>query len=138
MADENRLNAFQCVHGIFRRWEPLYIPAVTGLLVALPALLSSLLIGRFGILQAVIGTFILYWATLLASIVLYRLSPFHPLARYPGPVQARISKIWMTWIVSQGRQHLYIEEQHLRYGDVVRIGEPIIDNRVDHLTGTVH
>lgn len=81
-----------------------------------------MLFASFGIWRSVSCAILVFWTTLGLSIVLYRLSPFHPLARYPGPIEAKISKIWTTWIVNQGRQHLYIEQLHLQYGDVVRIG----------------
>ncbi|KAI0344473.1 cytochrome P450 [Trametopsis cervina] len=109
-------------HAIFKHWEPLYIPIVIGLLVVLPAALSAPLVAQLGILQGIACTFSIFWGTLVSSIVLYRISPFHPLAGYPGPIQAKISKMWMAWIVSQGKQHLYIERLHGLYGDIVRIG----------------
>ncbi|KAI0086977.1 cytochrome P450 [Irpex rosettiformis] len=111
-----------CTHFIFKKWEPMSIPTVTTLLLVLPMTLSGLLFSHFNTLTAVVCACLIFWTTLITSIVLYRLSPFHPLARYPGPIQAKISKLWTTWIVSQGRQHLYIEQLHLQYGDIVRIG----------------
>ena len=44
----------------------------------------------------ILGTFFTYFATLLGSIAAYRISPFHPLARYPGPFIAKLSKLWMV------------------------------------------
>lgn len=64
-------------------------------------------------------------STMLASLVLYRISPFHPLARYPGPFGCKITKFWMACIGYAGRQHIYIKGLHERYGDVVRIGQLI-------------
>ena len=59
---------------------------------------------------------------LAASVSLYRLSPFHPLAKYPGPFILRISKLWSAWVAHQGKTHVYIKELHDRYGPIVRIG----------------
>lgn len=36
---------------------------------------------------------------------------------------AKMSKIWMAWVASHGKQHVYIRGLHDKYGDVVRIGE---------------
>ena len=68
-----------------------------------------------------------YLAALLASVVLYRLAPFHPLAKYPGPLGARISKFWMAAIGVGGRSHVYIKSLHEKYAsDVVRIGQIVV------------
>ena len=63
-----------------------------------------------------------YLTALAASTVIYRLSPWHPLARYPGPLGCRVSKLWMGAVCVPGFQHRYIQALHERYGDVVRIG----------------
>ena len=66
-------------------------------------------------------------ATLIASVLTYRLSPLHPLARYPGPVLCKLSKLYMATIGTQGKQHVYIQGLHERYeSDVVRIGACIL------------
>ncbi|KAJ3539059.1 hypothetical protein NM688_g6420 [Phlebia brevispora] len=106
------------VHLIFKRWEPLNIPAVFSLLVVVPALLSL----KFLAVLLPFTAFLLFYSSLLLSIVVYRLSPFHPLASYPGPVLLKISKLRMVWIVKTGKRHLYIRRLHQIYGDVVRIG----------------
>lgn len=67
--------------------------------------------------------FPIYYAFMGASIVAYRLSPLHPLARHQGPIVAKVSAFWMAWIASCGKRHIYIEQLHKQYGDVVRIGE---------------
>ena len=63
-----------------------------------------------------------YLATLLSSIAIYRLSPFHPLARYPGPIGCKLSKFYLGFVSCPGFQHKYLKSLHDRYGDVVRIG----------------
>jgi hypothetical protein len=68
------------------------------------------------------GSFAIYWTFLVVSTTSYRLSPFHPLAKYPGPVLARISRLWAAKQSSSGKQHLTNDELHKRYGDVIRTG----------------
>jgi hypothetical protein len=63
-----------------------------------------------------------YWTALSASVVAYRLSPFHPLACYPGPLLARVSRFWATRAVLSGVQHKVSHDLFERYGDVVRTG----------------
>jgi len=53
---------------------------------------------------------------------MYRLSPFHPLARYPGPAIAKTSKLWVSYVCAKGDLHRYYKSLHDRYGDVVRVG----------------
>jgi hypothetical protein len=54
---------------------------------------------------------------------MYRLSPFHPLAKYPGPVIAKTSKLWAAYVCARGDLHRYYKNLHNRYGDVVRVGK---------------
>lgn len=53
----------------------------------------------------------------------YRLSPFHPLANFPGPWLWYISSLKLSWVSLQGRRHLIIDELHRQYGPFVRIGK---------------
>ncbi|KAI9445850.1 high nitrogen upregulated cytochrome P450 monooxygenase 2 [Lactarius psammicola] len=52
---------------------------------------------------------------------MYRLSPFHPLAKYPGPALAKTSKLWAAHLCAAGDMHRYFKSLHERHGDVVRI-----------------
>jgi hypothetical protein len=63
-----------------------------------------------------------YLASLLGSIVAYRLSPFHPLARFPGPVLARVTRFWALVQFTKKKQHILSHELFEKYGDVVRSG----------------
>ncbi|KZV90686.1 cytochrome P450 [Exidia glandulosa HHB12029] len=63
-----------------------------------------------------------YLSTLAASIVAYRLSPFHPLASYPGPLLARVSALWQLWTELDGKQHITYRRLHSQYGEIVRTG----------------
>jgi hypothetical protein len=71
---------------------------------------------------AIVTTFISYYALILIYVAAYRLSPFHPLAQYPGPIQNKLSKLTMSYMTAIGQQHFYIRKLHERYGDIVRTG----------------
>ena len=112
----------QITHFIFNRWEPMEPPPVAALLVGVPALLSKLLVRHYGDLRGVPLTFAVFHLTLASSILLYRTSPFHPLARYPGPFLAKVTRWYLTGLALSGKQHLRLQELHEQYGDIVRIG----------------
>lgn len=125
-----RIIVIQLAHFIFNRWEPLKLRYVVPLLTAAPAIVSIILVPQIGIIRGVAYTFGGYWVALCTSILLYRLSPFHPMARYPGPLGAKISKLYMVWVVEQKRPYyLWFQEQHRKYGDVVRIGGVSVTHR---------
>ena len=87
-----------------------------------PSALSVILISHFGILTGIAVSFLVYWSTILGSVIFYRLSPFHPLARYPGPIMWKLTKFWGLYKERSGKQHVHVQRLHERYGDVVRIG----------------
>jgi len=108
---------------IFRHFEPRSNLSHVILLLVIPALLSQLIsyIGR-SLYSAVPLAFTSYIGALIFFTLAYRLSPFHPLAKYPGPVIAKTSKWWAAYISATGDLHKYYKYLHDRYGDVVRIG----------------
>lgn len=53
----------------------------------------------------------------------YRLSPWHPLASYPGPWLWRISSLRLVYVSFMGKRHLILDELHQQYGPFVRIGK---------------
>jgi hypothetical protein len=108
---------------VFNRYEPVNPLSHVALLIVIPAALTLVLLSSFpSVIPVVACTYLLYYSTILVSILAYRLSPFHPLAKYPGPIPCRISKFWMAWVSSGGKQHKYYYGLHQKYGDVVRIG----------------
>ncbi|KAJ7510436.1 cytochrome P450 [Mycena galericulata] len=110
-------------HIIFNRLEPQSVPLFAALLVLPPSILSLLLAPHGQRNLTTIGlTFLTYISTLITSVVLYRVSPFHPLASYPGPILCKVSKLWLAGVAMAGKQHLYYQHLHQRYGDVVRVG----------------
>ncbi|KAI0067765.1 high nitrogen upregulated cytochrome P450 monooxygenase 2 [Artomyces pyxidatus] len=93
------------------------------LLVYAPLLLSLPLINHIpNVAVALLAIFGSYFSLILLYTTVYRLSPFHPLARYPGPFPAKLSKFWAIHVARSGKEHLYLKALHERYGDFVRIG----------------
>jgi hypothetical protein len=107
-----------------KRYEPKVSPSLVLTLVLLPILLSIIAFpSTKPSLRAAAGACSIYHVALLCFTVIYRISPFHPLAGYPGPLLAKISKFWLLYIVSTGKVQLYYRSLHEQYGDVVRVGE---------------
>lgn len=64
-----------------------------------------------------------FWLLILLLTTIYRLSPWHPLASFPGPPLAKVTKWWMAYHAIVMDTHEVVRRAHLRYGDIVRIGE---------------
>lgn len=65
----------------------------------------------------------LYFYSLLSlSVILYRISPWHPLASYPGPILARITKLWGFGVAYRGKLYEELQVLHEKHGPFVRIG----------------
>lgn len=73
-------------------------------------------------LSSVARTVSYHVAALIASAVLYRISPWHPLARFPGPLINRITSLGLVKIVASGKRYEVMNNLHKRYGVVVRTG----------------
>lgn len=113
----------QVTYFIYKRYEPANIPSAIFLLLAIPGLLVQQLRSHFSdVLSAIAAIFSAYWAFIIIYTIAYRLSPFHPLAKYPGPLLCKVSKLWVSHIASTGKYHLYAKELHDQYGEMVRIG----------------
>jgi hypothetical protein len=65
---------------------------------------------------------LLYLSGLSASIIIYRIW-FHPLAGFPGPFAAKITKFYGPWIARNGRMHWEHTKISESYGDIARIGQ---------------
>lgn len=85
---------------------------------------SIFLVPHFAISATVhlIG-FATFYATLITSIAFYRLSPWHPLAKNPGPTLAKFSKLWAIFMLSSERRHSTTIELNKKLGLYVRIGK---------------
>ena len=55
-------------------------------------------------------------------VVSYRVSPFHPLHPFPGPILYRCTDLTIMFTVATGKRHLVIADLHEKYGKFVRIG----------------
>lgn len=108
---------------LFRHFEPSSALSRTTLLIVIPALLSAPISYNVRSPYTSIPlAFATYWSGLVFFTLAYRLSPFHPLAKYPGPLLAKASKFWAAYLSGIGDQHRCLKRLHDRYGDVVRIG----------------
>ncbi|KAF7368089.1 Cytochrome P450 [Mycena sanguinolenta] len=111
-------------HYIFNRHEPNALHFVLGLLGY--AQISSLVQWARGcyIIDAIYNSaaFLgIYLLMLSLSISFYRLGPWHPLAKYPGPRLAHLTKWWMVnQVVFRGGRHAKLQQSvlsTLRYLD---------------------
>ena len=62
-----------------------------------------------------------YASCLWGSIITYRLF-IHPLHAFPGPILARISKLWHVAQCYDSKNHLLMERMYAKYGSFVRTG----------------
>jgi hypothetical protein len=113
----------QSVHQVFRRDENVQISRLCMLLVGVPTSMhllfcSSLERTRLDFLRSLV----FFHVSLIGSILVYRLSPWHPLSQYPGPLVYKVSKVCWALSTWHGQQHKIRAELHEKYGDVVRIG----------------
>jgi hypothetical protein len=108
----------------FRHFEPSSTLSRMTPLVVIPALLSGPISYTVRSPYAALAiAFAANWSSLVYFTLAYRLSSFHPLAKFPGPLLAKTSKWWAAYIsATAGDQHRCLKRLHDRYGDVVRIG----------------
>ncbi|KAE9387276.1 cytochrome P450 [Gymnopus androsaceus JB14] len=64
----------------------------------------------------------LYACIAVFLLILYRVSPFHPLYGIPGPILFQISELPMIFFVLRGTHHRVVRELHQKYGQALRIG----------------
>lgn len=107
------------VHLLLHNFEP--SDAVTALIVIVlgPAILF---VPSFRLDCYIIATYAVYLSSLAFSVLLYRISPFHPLAGIPGPFWLKFSKISGMWMSYTGKMHVIVKDLHDIYGPVVRTG----------------
>ena len=111
--------SYQCFHHL----ESRYNGPLIALLFVVPTLLSIPISYHVPWpAAAVLSGFLTYGSAVKFFTLMYRLSPFHPLAKYPGPALTKMSKFWVAYLCAQGDQHRYYKSLHDRYGDVVRVG----------------
>lgn len=112
-------------HIVLNRYEPtkktFYRAATILLLEPLCICIFHYVFGRSLSLPTIAIAYISFYTALITSVVLYRLSPFHPLAHVPGPASMKISKFYSLYVWWKGDRHLRMERMHEKYGPVVRI-----------------
>ncbi|TFK79033.1 high nitrogen upregulated cytochrome P450 monooxygenase 2 [Polyporus arcularius HHB13444] len=112
-------------HQVFRRHETYRVAVHLSLLLAPPALVAAYVARSqpySAFLTAFVNALLSYLAALVTSVVVYRLSSFHPLASYPGPVWRRVSMIGPAAATVSGNRHRTFADMHKQYGDIVRTG----------------
>ena len=114
----------QATHLVYNRVEPRKLRIHFSLLVGVPVFLIGYFHSLFSSwIKAFLYLYPSFIVTLLFSLGLYRLSPLHPLAKFPGPVLNRISNLKMCQVAAGRKRHIYLKELHDQYGPYVRIGK---------------
>jgi len=119
----------QANHLYLKRYEPVRTTVVrTAILLLLQPAVLFLAFRHYASpelsFSGILATTLVFFASLTTSLVLYRLSPFHPLAKVPGPLNLRITKLWNAHLAWKGRQHVMLKALHDQYGPIVRTGMP--------------
>ncbi|KAA1467191.1 high nitrogen upregulated cytochrome P450 monooxygenase 2 [Dentipellis sp. KUC8613] len=116
----------QTAYILLKRNEPKehFFSSLFAFLIVIPGLLTVLLTAIYpSLLGAALISYASYWTLFLILPAAYRLSPFHPLAQYPGPVLAKLTQWWAVYHATRsGQIHLVYQRLHERYGDYVRVG----------------
>ncbi|RPD68207.1 high nitrogen upregulated cytochrome P450 monooxygenase 2 [Lentinus tigrinus ALCF2SS1-7] len=126
------------VHQLFRTRETYRVSAHLALLLGPPTLLVIVDGYRTTLLPAsnsLLSYYFTYLSALVASVVLYRISPFHPLWPYPGPFWCRTTMFWHAAVAATGEQPRYLQRLHDKYGDIVRFGPNNLSIRDPSLVG---
>ena len=124
----------QVAHQVFRKFDTYRIPLHAALLMGPPIAIvaySQQLPSFITEVQILLSCYAVYYLTLALSVVIYRLSPWHPLARYPGPFWYRASSFCHAFMSITGRRNTYFKHLHTLHGDVVRTGGCFVCSDVD-------
>ena len=110
-------------HYAFNKYEPKTPQPVLLTVFTVPSLWSIFFLSHFiSPPSSVLFSFVTYFFVLTLSIASYRLSPFHPLASFPGTTISKLTKWWGVWETYEGRHYLRVHELHKKYGPIVRVG----------------
>ena len=113
----------QFTHYIFNRHEPKTPQPVLATIFAVPSLWSIVFLRHFASpISTIFFSFATYFFVLALSIAAYRLSPFHPLASFPGTPISKLTKWWGVWETYEGRHYIRVHELHKKHGPIVRVG----------------
>ncbi|KAF5315461.1 hypothetical protein D9619_007593 [Psilocybe cf. subviscida] len=110
-------------HQWLKRCDPVALPKAVAVLTVVPALPILFSPNQLStVFPTAISTYGIFYLTLALSITAYRVSPYHPLAKYPGPRIMKITKLWGAYIAYKGQSHVYLKAMHDKYGPTIRIG----------------
>ncbi|KAH7915810.1 cytochrome P450 [Hygrophoropsis aurantiaca] len=109
-------------HFWFNKHEPEVSWSFFAIVALAPVPSAWMLFEHMSAQQAALIAYPLFIVTLLTSISIYRASPWHPLAEYPGPFLCKLTQFWNVWVMWGGKQHVYRLWMHEKYGPIVRIG----------------
>ncbi|PIL22998.1 cytochrome P450 [Ganoderma sinense ZZ0214-1] len=124
-------------HRIFRKFEVLCLPFHASLLLFPPAIAAVFAGINWPLFNRLAFCYTTYMAALTVSVVAYRLSPFDPLYRYPGPFWGRTSMFCHATRSIGGGQAAHFRALHDTYGDIVRIGPNHLSIRDPSLVGPI-
>lgn len=110
-------------HHVFNRYEPRHPLSHLGLLAGFPLLAYCTLSWILGHRTPLAAGVVDHLVTLVLRTVVYRLSPHHPLAVYPGPLWCRITQLRILAVTAGGKRGQWLIALHAQYGSHVRIGE---------------
>src|SRR5258706_14744436 len=97
------------IHGDHHMKAPIYGSLFLALILVLYFLELHIYNYDFGLaIKAEFDVIAAYILSLFTSITVYSLI-FHPLYSFPGPLGARISKIWHAWHARHSQNHLVLE-----------------------------
>ncbi|KAJ7461562.1 high nitrogen upregulated cytochrome P450 monooxygenase 2, partial [Mycena latifolia] len=109
-------------HLYFNRFEPQSASIPLLLLTIQPPLLLLALAVPLSWVH-IFATYAFFILTLCSSIGVYRISPWHPLAEFPGPLVNKVTKLWGIRTTLNGNQHRVTNLRlHDIYGPFVRTG----------------
>lgn len=110
-------------HQVFRIFEPRHPMIHLLLLLVIPLALAQLLTTFPPPAPSRLRVLIDYLVGLVLSTIIYRLSPIHPLAKYPGPLLCRITQFREMFAAGSTKRGRWIVSMHEKYGPFVRTGE---------------
>jgi cytochrome P450 len=126
-------------HQYFKRWEPdsiSYLQFIGFLCLCCAAFFRHL---GLPYIRYTVEAITVFNTAQLLSIIAYRVAPWHPLAKYPGPTSAKISKLYWWQEATLGRTGYKQAELHKLYdADIVRIGPNWLSVRSTEAIPTIY
>jgi len=95
---------------------------ISAVLIATTTLHTAKSPSLFSSITFAISVISVHLLTVVTLTVMYRISPFHPLWNFPGPLINKVSSLKLFQVVWSGKRHDYIYQMHEKYGTFVRTG----------------